>query len=60
MQCQAMAQVFLNCAVWGMNPQEAVEALSSYAFPNSFAPHDYFPHQAKLESRIPSEVCKAL
>eukprot|EP01043_Picozoa_sp_COSAG02_P062266 COSAG02_NODE_8547_length_2529_cov_1.539506_3_plen_370_part_00 len=61
-QCQAMAQVFLNCAVFGMNPQEAVEAprVSSYAFPNSFAPHDYFPYLLKLESRISSEVCEKL
>jgi len=34
-----------------MNTQAAVEAprVSSYAFPNSFAPHDYFPYLLKLE-----------
>ena len=33
---------------------------SSYAFPNSFAPHEYFPQLLKLEARIPPAVRTAL
>src|SRR5262249_49522170 len=39
-QCQAMAQVFLNVAVFGMEPQAAIEAprFATYSYPGSFEP----------------------
>lgn len=57
-QQQAMLQVFLNVALWGMDPQVAVEAprFASYSFPDSFEPHDYFPRRLQVEGRIPAEV----
>jgi gamma-glutamyltranspeptidase/glutathione hydrolase len=57
-----MAQTLLNVAVFGMNPQAAVEAprFSSYSFPNSFSPHDYHPGLLKLEGRIGADVAEAL
>jgi gamma-glutamyltranspeptidase/glutathione hydrolase len=47
-QIQAMLQVMLNVLHFGMELQEAIEAprVSSYAFPSSFAPFDYFPRNA--------------
>jgi len=53
-QPQAMLQVFLNVNVFGMAPQDAVEAprFSTYSFPGSFEPHPYFPGRLYLESRI--------
>ena len=61
-QCQAMAQTLLNIGVFGMNPQQAVEAprFASYSFPQSFAPHAYHPGLLKLEGRIDGEVGQAL
>jgi gamma-glutamyltranspeptidase/glutathione hydrolase len=57
-----MLQVFLNVALWGMDPQVAVEAprFASYSFPDSFEPHDYFPRRLQIESRISEEVCAGL
>ena len=42
--------------------QAAVEAarVCSYAFPNSFAPHEYFPQLLKLESRVSLRVISLL
>lgn len=53
-QTQAMIQVFLNIAVFGMDPQEAIEAprFISMSWPNSFAPHEYYPGRIKLEATI--------
>jgi gamma-glutamyltranspeptidase / glutathione hydrolase len=53
-----MLQVFLNIAVFGMNPQQAVEAarVASYSFPDSFEPHSYSPGLLHAESRIPQSV----
>lgn len=53
-QTQAMAQTFMNVAVFGMGPQEAVEQprFASYSFPSSFEPHDYHPGLLRLESRV--------
>ncbi|MDH5536084.1 MAG: gamma-glutamyltransferase family protein [Betaproteobacteria bacterium] len=53
-QPQAMLQVFLNINVFGMAPQDAVEAprFSTYSYPGSFEPHPYFPGRLYLESRI--------
>ncbi len=58
MQVQAMVQMFLNIAEFGMDPQQALEEprVGSYSFPNSFWPHSYFPGLMKLEGRIGREV----
>ena len=61
-QSQAMLQVFLNCNVFGMDPQEAVEAprFISSSFPGSFEPHDYYPGRLNLEARIPGKTADGL
>jgi len=61
-QTQAMLQVFLNIHLFGMEPQEAVEAprVASYSFPSSFEPHDYHPGRLNLESRIEAATGEAL
>ena len=61
-QCQAMLQVFLNILVFGLPPQDAVEAprFATYAFPDSFWPHQSYPGRLNLESRIPSAVGEEL
>jgi gamma-glutamyltranspeptidase/glutathione hydrolase len=53
-QPQAMLQVFLNVVVWGMEPQEAVEAprFATYSFPASSEPHAYHPGRLSIETRI--------
>lgn len=53
-QSQAMLQVFLNCNVFDMEMQEAIEAprFISSSFPGSFEPHDYHPGLLNLEARI--------
>lgn len=55
-QCQAMLQVFLNMAVFGMNPQEAIEAprFFSAGFPNSFYPHARGAMKLQLEWSLAS------
>jgi len=57
-QSQAMLQVFLNVVEFGMTMQQAVEAarFSSWNFPNSFAPHPYFPGRLNLEINMPQGV----
>jgi len=57
-QAQAILQVLLNIAVFGMNPQQAVEAprLASYSFPDSFEPHAYSPGLLYVENRVPQNV----
>jgi gamma-glutamyltranspeptidase/glutathione hydrolase len=57
-QSQAMLQVFLNVTQFGMQVQQAVEAqrFSSASFPNSFAPHDYFPGRLCIEEDMPNGV----
>ncbi|MFQ5895806.1 MAG: gamma-glutamyltransferase family protein [Nitrospinota bacterium] len=54
LQPQAMLQVFLNHAVFGMMPQMAVEVAraGTYNFPNSFWPHEYAPGRALAEERL--------
>jgi gamma-glutamyltranspeptidase/glutathione hydrolase len=61
-QSQAMLQLFLNVAVFGMDPQSAAEAprFASYSFPDSFEPHQYFPGRLNVESRIPDAVRNGL
>ena len=61
-QIQAMAQAFLNVAVFGMNPQAAVEAprFATYSFPDSFEPHTYHPGRVNIEARIDGAVSEQL
>jgi len=57
-QAQAILQVLLNMTVFGMNPQQAVEAprFASYSFPDSFEPHAYSPGLLYVESRVSQAV----
>lgn len=59
---QAQIQVFLNLAVFGMDPQSAVEQarVASYSWPGSIVPHPYFPARLNIESRIPRSTGEAL
>jgi len=61
-QPQAILQVLLNMHVFGMSPQEAVEAprFATFSYPRSSAPHSYDPGLMKLESRIDPSVGRAL
>jgi gamma-glutamyltranspeptidase/glutathione hydrolase len=61
-QSQAMLQVFLNVVEHGMQLQQAIEAprFGTFSFPNSFAPHPYFPGRLCVESRIGAEPVHAL
>ena len=64
-QPQAMLQTFLNVQVFGMDPQDAIEAprFANYNYPGSFEPHPYFPNRLYLEGRIPAatgDTLKAL
>ena len=61
-QAQAMLQVFLNVAVFGMNPQQAVEAprFATFSFPDSWDPHPYYPGRLTLERRIAEETGQIL
>jgi gamma-glutamyltranspeptidase/glutathione hydrolase len=58
MQCQAMVQVFLNMAQFGMDVQEAINAprFSTWSFPNSFAPFTYYAGRVCLEDRFRDDV----
>src|SRR5262249_8699208 len=53
-QIQAMLQVFLNMVLFGMDPQQAVEAprFATFSFPDSFEPHAYFPGRLNIEARL--------
>ena len=53
-QTQAMLQVLLNIFQHGMEVQDAIEAprVTSYSFPSSFAPFEYFPGRLAVEGRI--------
>ena len=57
-QTQAMLQVFLNVAEFGMNPQRAIEEprIISESFPDSFWPHGYQPGLLNVEGRIAPDV----
>jgi gamma-glutamyltranspeptidase/glutathione hydrolase len=61
-QCQAMLQVFLNVAVFGMSPQAATEAprFATYSFPGSFEPHEYRPNELRIERRLAVQIGNAL
>ena len=61
-QQQAMLQVFLNVAVFGLSIQEAIEAprVASRSFPDSFWPHSIAPGKLEVEGRIPEATRAAL
>ena len=54
-QAQADLQLVLNLLVFGMNPQQAVEAprFSTQTLVNSFYPRAYHPGQLNVEAGIP-------
>lgn len=57
-QPQGIIQVFLNIVVFGMDPQEAINAprFRSQNFPDSFAPHTSYPSQVLLEKKLYDSV----
>jgi len=57
-QAQADLQIVLNLLVWGMNPQQAVEAprFSTQTLVNSFWPRVYRPGQLNVEAGIPERT----
>ena len=56
-QEQAKLQVFLNYAVWGMDPQEAVEAPRFQSrHPVTIMGHNTYPRTLQIEGRIPQAV----
>jgi gamma-glutamyltranspeptidase/glutathione hydrolase len=59
---QAMLQVFLNCAQFGMTPQQGVEAprIASFSFPDSFFPHTELHGYLGIEARIQEPICDDL
>jgi gamma-glutamyltranspeptidase / glutathione hydrolase len=59
---QAMVQVFLNQAVFGMDPQSACEAprFASYSWPESQLPHAYRPGHLCVEEDVGAATCRAL
>jgi gamma-glutamyltranspeptidase/glutathione hydrolase len=59
---QAMLQVFLNQAVFGMDPQSACEAprFASYSWPESALPHSYRPGVLCVEADVGPGVGDAL
>ena len=61
-QTQAIVQVFLNVAVFGMDLQDAISAprFLSLNWPDSFAPHTYAPGQISLEEPLYSEAGKEM
>ena len=61
-QSQANAQLILNTLVFGMNPQEAVEAprFATESVPDSFYPHVYFPNRVSLEEGFSEGMADAL
>lgn len=61
-QCQTILQTFLNIALFNMEIQTATEQprFSTFSFPNSFAPHDYYPNLLRVEERIGEDVVQSL
>ncbi len=61
-QTQAMLQVLLNVATFGMDLKSAIEAprFSSYSYPSSFEPHEYYPNRLAIETRVPQETIDGL
>jgi len=61
-QAQANVQLILNTMIFGMDPQQAVEAprFASQNVENSFFPHTYLPGKLDLEPGIPESTADAL
>ena len=61
-QAQANVQLMLNVILFGMDPQQAVEAprFSSQSNVNSFYPHVYHPGRLDLEQAIPETAAEEL
>jgi gamma-glutamyltranspeptidase / glutathione hydrolase len=61
-QQQAMLQMFLNVAEFGMLPQSAVEVprFATRSFPDSFWPHGSAPGRLDVEQRIPASTRSAI
>ena len=61
-QTQANVQLVLNTVVFGMDPQQAVEAprFATQSNVNSFYPHVYYPGKLDLEPSIPESTADAL
>jgi len=61
-QDQWQLQFFLNCVLFKMTVQEAIEApkLSSDHFPGFFAPHDRFPNKVRIEPRVSRRIIDIL
>jgi gamma-glutamyltranspeptidase / glutathione hydrolase len=61
-QDQWQLQFFLNCVLFGMHIQQAIESpkLSSEHFPAFFSPHDRFPRRVRAEPRLREEVLSEL
>ena len=61
-QVQGNLQLLLNTLLWGMNPQQAVEAprFATQSIVNSFYPHIYCPGQLAVENTIPVKTVDQL
>ena len=61
-QAQANVQLMLNVILFGMDPQQAVEAprFSTQSNVNSFYPHVYHPGRLDLEQAIPETTAEVL
>ena len=61
-QVQGNLQLILNSLIFGMDPQQAVEAprFATASNVNSFYPHVYYPGQMDLEEGIPEHTADAL
>lgn len=61
-QAQANLELVLNTLLWGMNPQESVEAprFATESVTNSFYPHTFFPNRVSLEEGIGDDVVESL
>ncbi|MCH8988946.1 MAG: gamma-glutamyltransferase [Chloroflexi bacterium] len=61
-QAQADVQLMLNVLVFGMDPQQAIEAprFASQSVVNSFYPHTYLPGRLDLEPGVPKSTAEAL
>lgn len=61
-QIQAMAQLLVNVAIFGLDVQSAIEAprFASFSYPSSFAPNPHYPGLLMVEARIGHETREAL